>query len=84
MDAFERYWQWAEKPIDSTLTIPAELHSAITALPEHDRHDRSKVNNAVRDTLVVELRRWQLPEDIDRLNDKLHALADAIAWRRPF
>lgn len=26
MDAFDRYWQWAEKPLDSPLTLPAEIH----------------------------------------------------------
>jgi hypothetical protein len=25
-DAFDRWWEWAEKPADSTLTIPAHLH----------------------------------------------------------
>jgi hypothetical protein len=47
-DAFDRFWQWAEKPIDSYLTIPAELHHAVTSLPEEDRHDREKVNEAAR------------------------------------
>jgi hypothetical protein len=25
MDAFDRFWQWAGKPPESLLTIPAEL-----------------------------------------------------------
>jgi hypothetical protein len=25
-DAFDRWWEWAEKPADGTLTIPAHLH----------------------------------------------------------
>ena len=25
MDAFDRFWQWADKPSESLLTIPAEL-----------------------------------------------------------
>jgi hypothetical protein len=29
MDAFDRFRQWAEKPLDSALTIPAELHRAV-------------------------------------------------------
>ncbi len=35
-DAFDLWWAWAEKPPHSTLTIPNE------------RHDRAKVNEAVR------------------------------------
>jgi hypothetical protein len=33
MDAFDRFWQWAKKPVDSDLTIPARLHHAVTSLP---------------------------------------------------
>jgi len=29
MDAFDRYWQWANKPPESTLTTPADIHHAI-------------------------------------------------------
>jgi hypothetical protein len=50
MDDFDRWWQWAEKPLDSPLTIPAELHHAVTRLPPQDRRDRIKVNEAVRET----------------------------------
>jgi hypothetical protein len=25
MDAFDRFWQWANKPVESTLTIPADI-----------------------------------------------------------
>ena len=28
MDAFDRYWQWANKAPESTLTIPADIHHA--------------------------------------------------------
>jgi hypothetical protein len=27
MDAFDRFWQWVDKPLDSPLSITAELHS---------------------------------------------------------
>jgi hypothetical protein len=47
MDAYERFWQWAEKPPESLLTIPAELHHAVMTLPPVDRRDRAKVNAAV-------------------------------------
>jgi hypothetical protein len=32
MDAFDRFWQWADKPPESSLTIPAELHRAVMEL----------------------------------------------------
>lgn len=48
MDAFDRYWQWANKPPESTLTIPADIHHAITSLSPEARRDRAKVNEAVR------------------------------------
>ena len=47
-DAFDLGWEWAEKPLDSGLTIPAEIHNPVMALSEEDRHDREKVNEAVR------------------------------------
>jgi hypothetical protein len=46
MDAFDRFWHWANKPRDSNETIPAELHHAVTSLPMEDWHDREKVNAA--------------------------------------
>jgi hypothetical protein len=45
-DAFDRWWEWASKPPDSLLTIPAELHQAVTALSPEDQRDRAKVNRA--------------------------------------
>jgi hypothetical protein len=32
MDAFDRFWQWADKPLDSPLTVPAELHYMVMRL----------------------------------------------------
>lgn len=46
MDAFDRFWQWANKPPESPLTIPAELHRAVMELAPDDRRDREKVNDA--------------------------------------
>jgi hypothetical protein len=37
MDAFDRFWQWADKPLDCLLTIPAELHRAVMELAPEDR-----------------------------------------------
>ena len=46
MDAFDRFWQWAEKPLHSPLTIPADRHRAVMELSPEDRRDRVKVNDA--------------------------------------
>jgi hypothetical protein len=48
MDAFDRFGQWADKPVESPLTIPANLHRAIIELAPEDRRDRAKVNEAAR------------------------------------
>jgi hypothetical protein len=47
-DAFDRWWEWAEKPLESTLTIPARVHEAVMRLPPDQRRDRRAVNEAVR------------------------------------
>ena len=47
-DAFGLWWEWAEKPVDSLLTIDGAIHDAVMALPPVERRDRAKVNEAVR------------------------------------
>jgi hypothetical protein len=47
-DAFDRWWEWVEKPPDSTLTIPAHFHDAVMQLPPEQRRDRRTVNGAIR------------------------------------
>jgi hypothetical protein len=47
-DAFDRWWFWANKAVDNHLTIPAEIHNPVMALPEDARDDRELVNEAVR------------------------------------
>jgi hypothetical protein len=46
-DAFDQWREWATKPLDSELSIPADLHGAVMALSPQDRLDRDKVNRAV-------------------------------------
>ena len=48
MDDFNRFWQWANKPLDSGLTISDRHSSRGTSLPPAARRDRAKVNEAVR------------------------------------
>ena len=74
MDAFDRFWRWANKDPEDRATIPTELQQAVTSLPEAHRHDRNKVNGAYRDLLIDEIRKWP-PGDIERLSDELHSLA---------
>jgi hypothetical protein len=56
-DAFDLWGAWAEKPLESTLTISAAIHDAVVALPPEERRDREKVNAAVRDGLRLGLLR---------------------------
>ena len=51
-DAFDLWWEWAEKPLDSGLTIDVTIHEAVMALPPEERRDRAKVNEAVRDGIA--------------------------------
>jgi hypothetical protein len=47
-DAFDRWWEWVEKPTDSSLAIPSYLHDAVMQLPPDQRLNRTRVNEAVR------------------------------------
>jgi len=51
-DTFDLWWEWAEKPVDSTLTISAEIHDVVMALLPEERRDRAKVNEAVREGIA--------------------------------
>jgi hypothetical protein len=47
-DAFDQWWEWAEKPVDSSLTISADIYNPVMGLSEEDRRHRAKINEAVR------------------------------------
>jgi hypothetical protein len=47
-DAFDQWWEWANKPVGSYVTIPADIHNAVMELSLEERLDRNKVNEAVR------------------------------------
>jgi hypothetical protein len=47
-DAFDLWWEWADKPIDNVLMIEAAIHDTVMALPPVERLDRAKVNEEVR------------------------------------
>jgi hypothetical protein len=63
-DAFDLWWEWAEKPLDSMLTIDAAIHDAVMALPPDERRDRAKVNEAVPDGLKLGLLRPAGSQDV--------------------
>jgi hypothetical protein len=52
-DAFDLWWEWADKPLDSPLRIAAAVHEAVMALPPEERRDRAKVNAVVREGLAL-------------------------------
>jgi hypothetical protein len=47
-DAFDQWWEWADKPTDSPLTITAKIHDAVMMLTPEERKDRAIVNETVR------------------------------------
>jgi hypothetical protein len=47
MDAFDRYWEWPNKPVGSRLMLDGRLYNPIMELSEKDRRDRKTVNDAV-------------------------------------
>ncbi|MBW7970035.1 hypothetical protein [Bradyrhizobium sp. BR 10289] len=49
MDAFDQWWAWAQKPRDSSMTIPSWLHEAVIMLAPEERRDRAKVNAAAKE-----------------------------------
>ena len=40
-DAFDRWWEWVEKPADSPLTTPAHLRDAVMKLTPEQRLNRT-------------------------------------------
>ncbi|MGX4770335.1 hypothetical protein ACWAUC_11090 [Bradyrhizobium guangdongense] len=47
-DAFDQWWEWAQRPADSELTIPARLHDVVMVLSPEERRNRDVVNETVR------------------------------------
>jgi hypothetical protein len=47
-DAFDLRWEWVPKPHESFLMIDADIHRPTMDLPQEDRRDREKVNEAAR------------------------------------
>jgi hypothetical protein len=47
-DGFDRWWEWANKPVGTYVTIPTDIHNAVMELSQEERLDRNNVNEAVR------------------------------------
>ena len=47
-DAFDLWWEWANKPVGTYVSISADIHNAVMELSPEERLDREKVNEAVR------------------------------------
>ena len=61
MEDFDRFWEWANKPPESTLTIPAEIHHAVMSLRPEARRDRARANETVR--MIQETRSHQYAQE---------------------
>lgn len=78
-DAFDQWHEWANKPRDSELSIPADLHGAVTALPLEERLDRDKVNRAVSEARNPNAQHIWIYESSDRL-ETFHTGIAAETW----
>jgi hypothetical protein len=47
-DAFDRWWEWVERPPGSKLTVAAHFNDAVAKLSPAQRRDRTGVNEALR------------------------------------
>ena len=47
-DAFDQYWEWANKPVESMRTLPAKIYNAVMTLTDEERKDRALLNETVR------------------------------------
>jgi hypothetical protein len=47
-DAFDLFWEWANKPLDSDLALSADIYNPVMMLTEEQRQDRAIVNETVR------------------------------------
>jgi hypothetical protein len=58
-DAFDQFWEWANQPEGSHLSIPSDLHGAVRDLSPEDQMNRERVNQAVREARDPNIKhRW--------------------------
>ncbi|MEA2941177.1 MAG: hypothetical protein QOD09_1706 [Bradyrhizobium sp.] len=78
-DAFDQFWEWANKPLDSGLGICGDIHGAVIGLDPEDRNDRKEVNRAVRHALdpnIETIWLYMHGEQLETSNTK----AEGEAW----
>lgn len=78
-DAFDQWQEWASKPADSDLSIPSDLHGAVTALVPDDRLDRDKVNRAVSEARDPNAQHVWIYESGERL-ETFRSESEAETW----
>jgi hypothetical protein len=78
-DVFDQWQEWANKPLDSDLSIPTDLHGAVAPLVPEDRLDRDKVNQAVREAHDPNAKHMWLYERGEQL-ETFHSEGEAEAW----
>jgi hypothetical protein len=47
-DAFDQFWEWANKPLDSDLALSSDIYNPVMMLTDDERKDRAIVNETVR------------------------------------
>jgi len=78
-DAFDQWQEWANKHPDSDLSIPSDLHAAVSPLAPEQQADREAVNRAVREARDPDAEFVWIYENGD--NEKLfHSEHEAEAW----
>jgi hypothetical protein len=80
-DAFDQWHAWANKPLDDVLSIPSDIHAAVTALAPEDRLDRHKVNRAVSEARDPDSQHVWIYECGDR-QETFRTESDAESWLR--
>jgi hypothetical protein len=78
-DAFDQWHEWANKPLDSDLSIPSDLHGAVMALAPEDRLDRDKVNLAISESRDPDAQHVWIYERGDHL-ETFRSEGEAETW----
>lgn len=78
-DAFDLWQEWANKPPDSELSIPSDIHAAVSPLAPANQLDRDTVNRAVREARDPDAKFVWIYENGD-LEKTFHSESEAETW----